>query len=482
MIHPERIQRLNDRTPNQKGRYALYWMQHSQRTIDNHALEYAAEQAAAVKRPLVVWFGLTPNYPDANARHFFFLFQGLRDVAADLSKRGIPFRVEIADPGEGILKAGAEAVLVVTDRGYLNHQREWRRAAAEALNCPLIQVESDVIVPVNTASDKEEYAAATIRKKIRNHLPAFLKPLRSNHRWKSVSDEGVAVPQAGKRIDAASLTDEAIERIIAENGIDTSVPPVSWITGGQIEAGSFLKSFLGGTIATYDSLRNDPSKAIQSNLSPYFHFGHLSPLTAVLKLLAHEAKEGRYPISAAAPGEFRVEALSPGAQAFIEELVVRRELSANFCHFNTRYDTLEALPTWAQETLSSHQKDRRPYLYSLKELEEGRTRDPYWNAASREMVRRGKMHGYMRMYWGKKIIEWTPDAATAHSTMVYLNNRYFLDGRDMNGYTGIAWCFGKHDRPWKEREIFGKVRYMNARGLERKFDIKKYTAQMEKLS
>jgi len=226
----------------------------------------------------------------------------------------------------------------------------------------------------------------------------------------------------------------------------------------------------------YDSLRNDPSREAQSDLSPFLHFGQISPLTICLRLLDHDAKSGRHPFSAAAAGVFRPEALSPGVQAYIEELVIRRELSANFCRYNPFYDSLKALPSWALETLAVHEKDDRKYTYTVKDLEEAKTHDPYWNAAAKQMYRFGKMHGYMRMYWGKKIIEWSKDTETAFSTMLYLNNKYFLDGRDINSFAGVAWCFGKHDRPWKEREIFGKIRYMNARGLERKFDIDKYVA------
>ncbi len=477
MIHSERAIRLNDRPVNRAGRYVLYWMQQSQRTIDNHALEYAIDQAAAINLPLAVWFGLTPSFPEANARHYHFMIQGLKDVASGLSGRGIPFIVEIADPGEGAAAAGREAALVVTDAGYLRIQRQWRSRAAETLQCPLIQVESDVVVPVETVSSKEEYAAATIRKKIRRLLPSFVVPLHRRCYSGQVKGGGRDLPTSGRVIDVTSLDDGSILRLAGNIGIDTSIKPVDWISGGQDEAGRRFKRFLNEKLSAYDALRNDPSRDAQSDLSPFLHFGHLSPLTIVLGILAREAQSGRRPVSSAAPGEFRLEALSAGAQAFIEELVIRRELSANYCRFNPQYDSLKALPAWAYNTLKAHQSDKRPYIYSIEELEEGRTHDRYWNAACREMVERGKMHGYMRMYWGKKIIEWTKDIETAHAYMVYLDNKYFLDGRDMNGYAGIAWCFGKHDRPWKEREIFGKVRYMNSRGLERKFDIKAYAAK-----
>ncbi|MBN1685693.1 MAG: deoxyribodipyrimidine photo-lyase, partial [Spirochaetales bacterium] len=355
MIHPERITKLNERSLNEKGAYVLYWMQQSQRTVDNHALEYAAARAAELRLPLAVWFGFTTAFPDANLRHYHFMFQGLKDVAVALAERGIPFFVETADPGQGAAAAGSRAALVITDAGYLRVLREWRAAAAASLSCPLLQVESDVVVPVEAVSPKEEYAAATIRKKIHRRILEFLVPVERapTSRPRAVTRSAARatqtgemappqVPSAGRRIDMTGLDDEGIATFLKAKGVDLSVKPAGWIRGGELEAGERLDGFLSEKLAVYDSLRNDPSKDIQSHLSPYLHFGQLSPLTVVLKLLDHEGKEGRRPFSAALPGQFRTEALSPGAAAFIEELVIRRELSANFCRYNPGYDSLEA--------------------------------------------------------------------------------------------------------------------------------------------
>ncbi|MFP4180413.1 MAG: hypothetical protein ACLFSA_10205, partial [Spirochaetaceae bacterium] len=226
-------------------------------------------------------------------------------------------------------------------------------------------------------------------------------------------------------------------------------------------AEELLEEFIAEKLEGFDTFRNDPTKDCASGLSPYLHFGQISPLTIALAVMEHKELP---------------------SEGFLEELVVRRELSFNFTWYNPRYDSPASLPRWAQETLKAHEQDMREPSYSMGELESGLTEDPYWNAAQMEMLVTGKMHGYMRMYWGKKILEWTPSLEEAFRRALYLNNRYALDGRDPNSFAGVAWCFGKHDRPWKERRIFGKVRYMNDRGLERKFKIGKYVERIHALS
>jgi len=236
---------------------------------------------------------------------------------------------------------------------------------------------------------------------------------------------------------------------------------VSNFPGGQEEANRHLEIFLETKIDRFEKERNDPNCDCLSEMSPFLHFGQISPC-----LIARRVMESG----------------SSGIEAYLEELIVRRELSMNFVFYNSRYDSFEALPPWAQKTLNEHRSDRREYVYSLSELEDGMTHDPYWNAAQREMVAKGKMHGYMRMYWGKKILEWSPDPETAISSANYLNDRYELDGRDPNGYSGILWCFGKHDRAWAERSVFGKARYMNSNGLKRKFDADAYVQKISSLT
>jgi deoxyribodipyrimidine photo-lyase len=352
-------------------------------------------------------------------------------------------------PDKGAIRMSRKASLVVVDRGYLRIQKEWREAVAKRINCPMIQVETDVIVPVEEASPKEEYAAATIRPKLYKKLNHFFFPLKQRE---------LSVDSLSLNFDSFDIRD--VSKAISKLQIDRTVKKVHSYQGGTHEALKHFELFLEGKIDRFPELRNDPTLDYLSQMSPYLHFGQISPLFIALKV-----KETR----------------SPGVEAFLEELIIRRELSMNFVFYNEKYDTYEAIPDWAKKSLKAHEKDKRHYLYSLEELENDRTHDPYWNAAQREMVISGKMHGYMRMYWGKKILEWSKTPEEAFRVGLYLNNKYELDGRDPNGFTGVAWCFGKHDRPWGERPIFGNVRYMNDKGLKRKFDADRYVEMVGKL-
>jgi len=447
MIHKERIKVLNQKRVR-RGAYVLYWMQASQRTIYNHALEYALDQANELKKPLVVFFGITDHFPEANERHYAFMLEGLKEVKQDLRKRGIQMVILHQSPELGALKMAKKASLVIVDRGYLRIQRQWRQFVATRLDCPLIQVESEAVVPVEEASSKEEYSAATLRPKVLMKLSRFLIPLEE--REPSVSSLSM---------DFDSFEIDDLEKALSKLQIDRSVGRVSSFHGGTKEALNHLEVFIREKLDRYPEMRNDPNQNALSHMSPYLHFGQISPLYIALKVKQTE---------------------SPAAKAFLEELVVRRELSLNFVFYNDDYDSFKGLPQWAQKTLKDHQRDRRPYLYSMAELEDGKTHDPYWNAAQKEMRTTGKMHGYMRMYWGKKILEWTRKPEEAYRIALYLNNKYELDGRDPNGFAGVAWCFGKHDRPWPERPIFGTVRYMNDRGLKRKFDADEYVRKSGK--
>jgi deoxyribodipyrimidine photo-lyase len=448
MIQKERIKALNKKEVK-KGAYVLYWMQASQRTEYNHALEYAIMKANELRQPVIVFFGITNNFPEANERHYTFMLEGLREVRGSLEKRRIQMVILHQSPEMGAVQLAKKASLVIVDRGYLRIQRKWRNDVANQIDCPLIQVESEVIVPVEEASPKEEYAAATLRPKINKKRSHFLIPLKQS---------GPAVDSLSLDFDSFDIDD--IGKAISKLRIDRSIKKVDSFHGGTKEAKNHLEIFLEGKLDRFQELRNDPTLDYLSHMSPYLHFGQISPLYIALKIL----KTG-----------------SPGVEAFLEELIIRRELSMNFVFYNEKYDSLEAIPDWAKKTLKTHQKDRRQSLYSLEELESASTQDPYWNAGQREMVVKGKMHGYMRMYWGKKILEWSKSPGEAFRNALYLNNKYELDGRDPNGFTGVAWCFGKHDRPWGDRPIFGNVRYMNDRGLKRKFDADQYVRMVSQI-
>jgi deoxyribodipyrimidine photo-lyase len=452
MIRPQRIRRLNELEPR-KGRYVLYWMQQSQRVRCNHALEYAVEEANARRLPVVVGFGLTTDYPEANARHYAFMLEGLRDVAKDLTSRKIAFVLRRGSPDDVALRLARDAAMVVCDRGYLEHQRRWRKRVAGAAGRAVVQVESDVVVPIEVASDKQEFGARTLRPKIHRHWDDYLEPLPVN-----------AVRRSSLSLGLKSDLDPGNPaRTLGLLKVDRSVGPVRRFRGGHSEARRRLDAFIRDKLSGYADGRNEPADWHSSLLSPYLHFGQISPIE--IALAARDARVG-----------------NPDDRAsLLEELIVRRELSANFVYFSRRYASYGCLPTWAAKSLEEHARDERPTVYRRSKLEAAETADPYWNAAMREMVHTGFMQNYMRMYWGKKILEWSPTPATAFRRALYLNNRYFLDGRDPNSYAGVAWCFGLHDRAWTERPIFGKIRYMNDRGLERKFDMERYIEAVDRL-
>jgi deoxyribodipyrimidine photo-lyase len=454
MIQPQRITPLNDR-PVRDGRFVLYWMQASQREHFNHALEYAAGRANELGKPLLAVFGLTDSYPEANLRHYMFMLQGLARTQQALADRGVQLVVRRADPPHRAAEDLADgACLIVTDCGYTRHQRQWRAELADDAPCRVVEVEADVVVPVETASDKQEYSAATIRSKLHRRLEEFLKPLRR----RKLKHGSLGLKISG----GLDLSDP--QKLAESLKLDKSVGPSPRFTGGTGEARRLLRRFIRDKLARYADKRNDPSLDIQSHMSPYLHFGQISPVWIALQIQKADAPQ-------------------KAKDAYLEELIVRRELAANFVYYCDGYDCYEsAVPDWARRTLAHHASDARPTTYGWAELASARTHDAYWNAAQKEMLVTGKMHNYMRMYWGKKIIEWSQSPQAAFTTMISLNNRYFIDGRNPNSWTNVAWCFGRHDRPWAERPIFGKVRYMNAAGLERKFDIEAYVRQVEALA
>lgn len=453
MIEATRTQRLNDCEPGRRGDFVLYWMQQSQREAHNAALEFAVGEANRRDQPVLVLFVLMDTYPEANERHFAFMLQGIREVAESLEKRGIPFVARRGDPVEIVLELSRRASALVCDRGYLRHQRDWRRAISEQASCPVVQIEGDVVVPADQVSRRVEHAARTIRPKILEHRDGYLSVLKRTTPKRPL-----------KHHDFVSDFDPRDVRATLETlDIDRSVGPVERFTGGSSEARKRLARFARRGLVEYADARNDPSDPRCSELGPYLHFGQISPVEAALKVA-------------------RTDTCSRAdREAFLEQLVVRRELSINFVLNEPRYDRFKALPEWARKTLREHRGDERPARYSLRKLESANTHDVYWNAAMKEMLKTGYMHNYMRMYWGKKVIEWSETPERAHRVLLGLNNKYFIDGRDPNSYTSVAWLFGLHDRPWTERPVFGKVRYMNAAGLERKFDIASYVRWVEYL-
>ena len=448
MIQPERTKKLNDRKLKD-GKYVLYWMQAAQRADYNHALEYSIRKANEMRKPVVVFFAITESFPEANQRHYYFMIEGLKQVQTALQHKGIQMVIWCKAPDLGTVVLAEEAALVVVDAGQLRIQRQWRENAARRVKCPLHEVETNLIVPVEQASDKENFSAGTFRPRITKQLDYYLAPLKHSRPKRD---------SLGLKFKSFNIAN--IDTAVSKLKIDRSVSRVTGFHGGTEEAKRRLGDFLRNRLKDFAELRNDPAADCLSNMSPYLHFGQISPLYIAL-------------------GVSRT--ASPAKDAYLEELIVRRELSHNFVFYNRNYDSFACLPPWARNTLNYHRRDKREYVYTLAEFEAAKTHDPYWNAAQKEMVITGKIHGYMRMYWGKKILEWSKDPRTAFKIALYLNNKYELDGRDLNGFAGVAWCFGKHDRAWAERPVFGKIRYMNAAGLKRKFKPDAYVKNIQAL-
>ncbi|MFW6414662.1 MAG: deoxyribodipyrimidine photo-lyase [Verrucomicrobiota bacterium] len=451
-VENKRIQHLNSCEIAPDREYVLYWMQKAQRVEFNPALEYAAWQARRQNKPLLVIFALTPDYPEAEYRHYRFMLEGLQDVQSGLKKRQIAFVLRLGYPPKIVLDLAEQATQVVCERAYLHHLRQWRREVAEGLDCRFTQVEGEVVVPVEQVSNKREYAARTIRSKITDHINDYLQPLTT------VSDTGPKLASAPSGLDI-----EDKEKIETELNCPKTVSGVSaYYRGGNKAAKNMLANFIRDHLDHYASERNKPEQDAGSKMSMYLHFGHISPVWLALQIQAvHTARENR--------------------NAYLEELIVRRELSINFVQYTPDYDKFDCLPQWAGKTLAEHADDKREYVYSLSQLEKAATHDPYWNAAMTEMKITGYMHNYMRMYWGKKILEWTESPTEAFERVLHLNNKYFVDGRGPASFANVGWVFGLHDRPWKERAVFGKVRYMNAAGLERKCRINDYVKKIQKL-
>jgi deoxyribodipyrimidine photo-lyase len=449
-IPETRIRRLNDRSPA-KGKHVLYWMQQSQRSEFNHALEYAARRANDLRQPLLIGFGLMDGYPEANLRHYSFMLEGLCETRQALRKRGIGMIVRHGRPDEVALRLARGSSLVVCDRGYLRHQKHWRDHVAEAFDGEVVQVEADAVVPAEVASDKAESAARTLRPKIRRHLDDYLVPLKQT----AVGRESLGLDDGGLDLDDPA-------RVLSRLDLDRTVPPVPLFRGGTSEARARLRRFLRDHLDGYAEHRGRPETEDVSHMSKYLHFGQISPVE-----LALEVRES------CAPEDDRA--------AYLEELIVRRELAQNFVNFTDDYDRYAALPAWARAGLEEHRRDARPHHYTRSQLDAAETHDPYWNVAMREMKHTGYMHNHMRMYWGKKILEWSRTPESAYRTALALNNRYFLDGRDPASYANVGWIFGLHDRPWPRRPVFGQVRSMTAGGLERKADMPAYIDRVDGL-
>tara|TARA_B100000925_G_scaffold244978_1_gene194921 strand:+ start:1108 stop:2466 length:1359 start_codon:yes stop_codon:yes gene_type:complete len=428
---------------NYSGGNVVYWMQRDRRFHNNWALIHAQNIAIKYKVPLTVFYSLNGNFANANPRQYGFLLRGLSESIEVFKKHNIPFHLRRGDVLTSLHNyiSSSNTGYLITDFSPLKVYKKRLNKIIEDIEIPVDMVDAHNIIPAWIVSDKQEFAAHTIRRKIHILLDSFL------HSFPKVISHPFNVNIEHETIDP--------DAILRELQIDNSVQEVKWINPGENEGKRSLKTYLNESMDVTGESRNDPNKDSLSNLSPYIHFGQLSAQEIALQVIATED--------------------SVGKDTFLEQLIVRRELSDNFCYYNDDYDSFNGFHSWAQKTLNEHRGDQREYLYSSSEFENANTHDKLWNAAQNQMIVSGKMHGFMRMYWAKKILEWSEDPEAALQIAIDLNDKYELDGRDPNGYTGIAWSIGGiHDRPWFERPVFGKVRYMNYNGCKRKFDVNKY--------
>lgn len=440
--------RVSIKKPSGKGRAVVYWMQGAFRALCNPSLECAVQVANSSGLPLIVLVVLDLHYPEANYRSFKFFLEGLVDVREGLARRGIALHLRRGRFERVLPEYAAEAHTLVSDAAYLPAMRRLRDRIYEEAESGIIEVEPNVLVPVKAASSRMEYGAYTLRPKIMRLAPIYEGKLEE-------------IPYRGERLDD-ELDFEPSDQAEALKGRVEYVAPCK-ARGGSAQALNALGEFLDKKYRSFAELRGDPAAQAESWLSPYLHFGHISPNQILWAAKGAGAPDGNY-------------------WALFEQLVVRRELAHNFTLYAKGLESpFQFIPSWAAGTLRAHEGDKREYIYSLRELEGAKTHDRYWNAAQNELLASGKIHNYMRMYWGKKIIEWSETVEGAYRNMVCLNNKYALDGRDPNSYAGIGWCFGLHDRPFGERGIFGKVRYMSEGGLRRKFDIEAYVSRVEGL-
>jgi deoxyribodipyrimidine photo-lyase len=442
--------------PKRDGKCVVYWMQRAQRGVDNHAVDVAVEVANALELPLLVYFAAISNFPHANLRHYAFLNQGLADIEEDLAERNIAFVMRRApDESHERLLAEVDAAMLIGDENPISEPERWRKELAARIAIPFWTVDADVVVPQKLI-ERAQYGAYTIRPRLYRLLPEFLEPYanrKAQHAW-----------ERPKGFHADSVREDITR---GWKTLDRSVEPVEAWKGGTHAGLARLKLFTTTMLRDYDERRNRPELDGSSAMSPYLHFGHVGPLTIAL---AVEKAVKADP------------ALAAARDSYFNELIVWRELAVNFVRFTPKYDSWECAEAWAKKTIAEHARDEREQLYTLAELENAETHDELWNAAQIQMLRFGWMHNVLRMYWAKKILEWTPDAKTAVQWSVYLNDKYFLDGRDPNGYAGIAWAIvGKFDRAWGERPVFGKIRYMSGASTGRKFDSKRYIRQMHGL-
>lgn len=467
-----RIHSLNVKSTPREGKCVIYVMSRDQRVEGNHALIAAQKHALELKLPLAVVFCLYPKSGDRAREHYDFMLGGLNEVESTLNTLSIPFMMVIGKPLKTIqaVLTHTSPAAVYFDYSPLRGPKRLQAELASKSGVPCFTVDTHNIVPIWVASDKREVGAYTMRPKLQKLFGLYLSEpdtvVKHPHNWPGP-------------VQTLSDLHSKIQKVL--EGIPSNGTKINF-TPGTDAAKYHLEKFIKEKLETYAVDRNDPSSGSQSDLSPYLHFGQIPSLQVALRLREVAIENGadlHYLTSPKMPQpEEAKKTIINGIDSLIEEMVVRKELADNYCHYCKDYDNLDAAPDWAKKSLDAHRKDKREFIYSLKDLEHAKTHDDAWNAAQVQLTTTGKMHGYMRMYWAKKILEWTDSPEQAIEFLVRLNDFYSIDGGDPNGYAGILWSVaGVHDRPWFDRPVFGVIRYMNYEGLKRKFKIEAYCSQ-----
>ncbi len=478
-IPPSRLSVANDAPARPDRDYVLYWMTAARRTHDNFGLQHALHRATAARRPLVVLEALRVDYPWASARLHRFVLDGMVDNQARFAGtpiRYLPYVEPSPRAGAGLLSAlAARATLVVTDEYPCFFLPHMLRTAAARLDVRLEAVDSNGLLPLR-ATEAAFPTAQAFRRHLQRTLPEHLRAPPLKDPLEDVSLPSASLPPG--LLERWPLASDALLR--GEPGalealpIDQEVRPTE-LRGGERAGREAAQRFVRERLDAYGEHHNEPGAGSDSRLSAWLHFGHLAA-SEVFELVCHHESWHHGRLSAKVSGSREGWwGMSPSAESYLDELITWRELGQVFCFHRPDYTDYESLPEWARQTLDDHAEDPRPRLYTLEELEAARTHDPLWNAAQRQLVREGRIHNYLRMLWGKKVLEWSPSPERAWEVLVHLNNRYALDGRDPNSYSGISWTLGRFDRPWgPRRPIFGTIRYMSSENTARKYDVESY--------
>lgn len=472
----------NNEPVNESGDYVLYWMQINRRFEYNFALEYAVAWANKLDKPLLIYEGLNIDYPWASDRMHAFLMQGMQENQRIAVERGINFYSYVepqSEAGKGLFYTLAEkACCVISDEFPVFIIRKHNERVADRINVPFTTIDSNGLIPLGI-TDKDPYSAYLFRKIMQKHfVEAYTNPPQKDPLADLNKTERIQLDDSFLSKYRSAMDEESdIEQVISGLDIDHSVKIVD-VDGSRVGALKKLDYFIQNALMEYDEKRNHPDEKKTSGLSPWLHYGKISEYEIVKTAL--DQQPANWDLSQITPNGGKNTGFFNGdqnIQGFLDEVITWREVGFHYAHHRPDYDEFDSLPNWVKETMREHERDERKWIYSLEELEQSQTHDDIWNAAQTQLREEGIIHNYLRMLWGKKVIEWTPDYRTALDYLIELNNKYALDGRDPNSYSGIFWCLGRFDRAWQEREVFGKLRYMASENTRKKVKMKNYLAK-----